>query len=425
MSQVTKLADHWKKSLTYTEKGAIDKIRCNAVLLIANGPFAGMIGRNDFSGKMFWIKTPPDDMPGCIAPVKGEEFNEDHHVNYVQQWLVKTYGVRFPDEKVASACAIASYHSRFHPLRDWLSSLRWDGVSRLDTLLQDRFGVTPSRYASKTMAWWMMSAVARIYEPGIKADCMIILQGAQGARKSSALSLLCGDEYFLDHVPSIEGKDAAIAIQGKWIVEECELEAMTKSDERTFKSFVSRRTDDYRPPYGKTNVQRPRTVVFAGTSNSDKLFSDISGSRRYWPYFCAVTGPIDLHAIRENRDQIWAEAVARYNGGEQWYPSEDMLDEIMAQQEERFDADVWEPRIAKQVDDWEDHSTKTDFTVGELLEAFGVPPAQQNRAMAMRVGGTLIRMGYKQTGRRNIGGKRYRTYEMKRRLIREPGEDDQ
>lgn len=415
MGEIARLDEHWKKSLIYTQKGGIDKLRCNCTLLLSNGAFSGMLAYNEFTEKTFWAKA-PETFHGITTPKVGEEFSDVDHIDYVQSWLARVYGVKFAEATILSACLAAARHTRVHPLRSWLRSLKWDGKTRLHSLLADRFGVVPSRYASETMKWWMISAVARVFEPGCKADCMLILQGAQGSRKSSALSLLCSPEYFLDRLPDLSNKDCAIALNGKWIVEEAELEGMGRSELSTFKGFVSRQGDDYRPPYGKVNIFKPRSVVFAATTNNQKIFADWTGNRRYWPHHCAITKPMDLSGLRADRAQLWAEAVALYEQGEQWHPTDEMLDEITEQQEERYDADVWEVKIAQTVEMWETKSTKSDFTTSELLDAIGVTPSQQNRQMSGRIGASLHRMGYLTTARRIIGGKRYSVYQLRQKL---------
>lgn len=415
MSEVARLDEFWKKSLIMTMKGGIDKLRCNCTLLLSNGPFRGMLAYNEFSEKTFWAKA-PETMNGLVIPRAGEEFSDIEHLDYVQAWLARTYGVKFAEQTIIGSCMAAARQNRVHPLRTWLRGLKWDGTKRLESLLADRFGVEPSRYASETMKWWMISAVARVFEPGCKADCMLILQGSQGSRKSSALSLLCSPEYFLDRLPDLTTKDCPIALNGKWIVEEAELEAMGRSEFTTFKGFVSRLGDDYRPPYGKINVFRPRSCVFAATTNNQKIFGDWTGNRRYWPHNCASTKPIDLSGLRADRSQLWAEAVALYDDGKQWHPTDEMLDEITEQQEERYDADVWEVKIAQVVEMWETTSRKSDFTTSELLDAIGVTPSQQNRQMSGRIGASLHRMGYTTTARRVIGGKRYSVYQLRQQL---------
>ncbi len=415
MSEVARLDEHWKKSLIYTQKGGIDKLRCNCTLLLANGPFRGVLAYNEFTEKTFWLKT-PEQLNGLINPRAGDEFSDTDHLDYVQAWLARTYGVRFGEQILLASCMAAARHNKVHRLRTWLRGLKWDGVKRLETVLADRFGVEPSRYASMTMTWWMTSAVARVYEPGCKADCMLILQGAQGSRKSSALSLLCSPDYFLDRLPDLSTKDCAIALNGKWIVEEAELEGMGRSELSTFKGFVSRVGDDYRPPYGKVNVFRARSCVFAATTNNEKIFADWTGNRRYWPHRCAVTKPMDLAGLARDREQLWAEAAALYDAGKQWHPTDDMLDEITEQQEERYDSDVWEVKIAQTVEMWETKSTKSDFTTSELLDSIGVLPSQQNRQMSSRIGAALHRMGYATNARRVIGAKRYSVYQLKQQL---------
>jgi len=425
MSNVIKIDQHWITALCHDKKEGLQKIRSNARLLITHGKLAGHLAFDEFSDRTFWLKSPPN-ISGFPAPLAGEEFSDVDHVDYVQNFLAKhelQFPCVFPDTMLYTACMSAARMNRVNPLRSYLRGLTWDRKPRLGTMMADLFGAQHSRYVSKIAIWWMVSAVARVIQPGCQADYMLILQGAQGLRKSTALQTLCGAEYFIDKIGNVEGKDAAIALVGKWIIEEGELDSMVRSELTAFKGFVTRKVDDYRPPYGRGNIKRPRTCVFAATTNGEKIFTDPTGNRRYWPVTCGAE--IKVEQIEKLRDQLWGEAVSLFEGGEQWHPTKEMVQEVQDQQEERYDADVWENQIASIIDTWESASSKVDFTVGEVLNSIGVQPAQQTRQMSTRVGISLTRLGYTSDGRRLIGGKKFAVYKLKDRLpMREPGEDD-
>ena len=169
---------------------------------------------------------------------------------------------------------------------------------------------------------------------------MLILEGAQGILKSSALQALA-EPWFMDRISALGGKDAAMEIAGVWLVEMAELDALLKAALPATKSFVTRRQDRFRPPYGKHVIDRPRQCVFAGTINPiGGYLKDPTGGRRFWPVSC---GLIDLEALIRDRDQLWAEALVRFRGGAPWWLETTELQALAAaEQEARFEVDAWE-----------------------------------------------------------------------------------
>jgi predicted P-loop ATPase len=143
-----------------------------------------------------------------------------------------------------------------------------------------------------------------------------VLEGKQGAGKSSILRALAGDEWFHDGLSDMHGKDASAALRGKWIIELPELSAMRRSDTEAVKAFLSRTEERYRPAYGRTEVIKPRRCVFAGTTNRNDYLTDDTGERRFWP---VTVGAVKLDELTQDREQIWAEAVDLYRNGARWW----------------------------------------------------------------------------------------------------------
>jgi predicted P-loop ATPase len=224
----------------------------------------------------------------------------------------------------------------FHPIRSYLESIRWDGVERLDRWLSANVGVEDTGYAHAVGARWLISAVARIYRPGVKADCCLILEGPQGSKKSTALKTLSGP-YFTDELADLGTKDSALQTRGVWIIELSELDTLSRSEVSRIKAFMSRTTDRFRPPYGKRLIESPRQCVFAGTVNHSSYLRDETGACRFWPVAC---GSVDIDHLARDRDQLWAEAKLRFDAGAVWWlDSSELMDAAAEEQADRFEGD--------------------------------------------------------------------------------------
>jgi putative DNA primase/helicase len=302
---------------------------------------------------------------------------------------------------------------RVHPVRDYLGSLTWDGVPRLEPWVCRYLGAEDTPLNRAFGSLWMISAVARIMRPGVKVDHMLILEGPQGAKKSTALKVLAGEDWFTDELAEIGSKDAAQQMRGVWIIEIAELDAIGRAEVSRIKAFLTRTTDRYRPPYGRHVVTVPRQCVFAGSVNPDTYLRDETGNRRFWPVRC---GPIDLDGLRRDRDQLWAEAVARHRDGAIWWLEDPALIVAAgAEQDARYQADAWDTLIERWLafekrrvnhghggyDDWRDEEVErdaplSDVSVGEILQhAIGIEPGRWSRADQMRVTAYLKANGWR------------------------------
>jgi putative DNA primase/helicase len=244
--------------------------------------------------------------------------------------------------------------NRYNELQKYLKGLHWDGKRRLrrwlfkylnadDALIGDELKSRDAvRYLEKVGAKTLVAAVARAFQPGCQVDTMTILEGPQGLLKSTVWRVL-GGEWFTDAYLHLQDKDAFAIIQGMWIVEWSELEALTRAEASTVKRFLTTHKDRYRTWYGRRAGDVPRTCVFVGTVNQEEYLKDIE-NRRFWPVRC---GRIDIAALRRDRDQLWAEAVRWYRRGLSWWvrPRERKLFEV--QQESRYIYDALEDKIVE------------------------------------------------------------------------------
>ncbi len=258
-----------------------------------------------------------------------------------------------------AALTVALSHP-FHPVRDYLTSLAWDGELRIDYWLSTHLGASWSDYVAAVGSRFLVSAVARAFRPGSKVDTCLILEGEQGKLKSTALSTLFGQSWFTDELPDIRKKDAAIQLLGIWAVELAELDALEGVAVSSIKKFISRSIDRFRPPWGTHAVNVPRGCVFAATVNHSTYLKDETGGRRFWP---VKTGHIDRHALAADRDQLWAEAVTRYQAGDPWYLETAKLVALAREeQDSRYESDPWEHRIRLFI------NGREDVSITEILE---------------------------------------------------------
>jgi predicted P-loop ATPase len=345
-----------------------------------------------------WTSPPPFN-----SKVKRPIIDEDYVS--IQHWFRERHLPKWSIVNVQLAVEWAAKQRAFHPVREYLDGLRWDGHQRIPTWLADYLGAPGSEASDLPPVgrWWLISAVARAKRPGCKADHMLVLEGPQGVGKSTAASIL-GGEWFSGELGDLRDKDAAQSLAGVWIVEMSELDAMRKADATRVKTFLTLRADHFRPSYGRNVVDRPRQCVFCGTTNENRYLQDPTGARRFWP---VKIGGLDADALARDRDQLWAEAVALYQSGERWWPQgEQECAELATVAELRYTADPWEPILAELME-----STTDSWTVSRLLSGvLHVEVERQDRAAATRVGAIMARLPSIEVVRVRIGNSRVATY---------------
>jgi predicted P-loop ATPase len=254
----------------------------------------------------------------------------------------------------ARRSAAVAKEYKFHPVEDYLDGLKWDERARLATWLSVYLGARHGRYTEAVGPASLIAAVARIKRPGCKHDHMPIIEGPQGIFKSAAVKVL-GAPWFADEIAEFGTKDASMQIKRAWFLEVPELHSMPAHKVERAKSFLSRTTDMFRPPFGHEVIESPRQCVLRGTTNSDQYLRDETGARRFWPV--RVVDRIDIKALERDRDQLFAEAVHLYAKGDPWWLTDASLVREAAQAaDERYIQDPWQDQIAAYVEDLDETS---------------------------------------------------------------------
>lgn len=322
----------------------------------------------------------------------------DSHTAKLAVWLQKL-GLPVTMRHVETGLAAVVRSLEVDPLGEYLNDLPWDGHERIGTWLHDYCGADASDANSIMGSKFLIGAVARALRPGCQMDNMLVLEGDQGMRKSSAIKIL-GGEWSGENIPDFHSKDAMQIIGTKWITEVGEMAATRRSDIQHLNAFVTRREDTFRPPYGRHPITVPRWSVLIGNYNPDGtgVLEDPTGARRFW---IVAVRAIDTDALTKDRDQLWAEAVFCYKRGDPWWlTSDDENLPVAAQQSARRDNDAWLPAIDKYVTvepftGSPRPSHLEPITTWEVLEkAIGMSVKDIERRDQMRAGKCLREIGY-------------------------------
>lgn len=346
----------WTKRLTVSANGGYEKTLNNIMLIMQNVPeLHGCAMQDDFSNRI----SAAEGLPWR----EGGGYWSDSDTTELRKHFETRYKFRPGKQDVKDAVIALAASQRYHPVRDYLNALVWDGVPRLDTVFIDYLGAEDSQYTRTVTRKSLVGAVARVMRPGCKFDYMLVLVGEQGRNKSTIISKLAGADWFSDSLVTFDGKSAFEAITGKWLIEVPEMHAFDKATLNQAKAFITKQSDFYRAAYAEFPEDRPRQCVFFGTTNNVECLRDETGGRRFWP--------VDIDAaprkksvakqIDEERDQIWAEAVARWKEGESLYLPEGIEQEAEKVQEEHRESHPWTETIQNFLDrdipcDWDSWS---------------------------------------------------------------------
>lgn len=392
----------WKTTLIRSEEGKM-RVRgsaggANAVTILVNDPrWAGVLAYDEFAETIVTLKPAPwrlVDAPKVIEP--GDWTDED--TARAQYWLSDSYHLELGESHVLNAVKTAAHKNRVHPVREWLDSLRWDGRKRVPTWLVDVMGCEDTPYVRAVGQAWFISAIARAYRPGCKVDTVLVLEGKPGIFKSSVLRAIVGDPWFLEmSITDVSNKDAMQVLKRKWIAEFPEIDGLSRSEQAHVKAYFSRQVDTYRASYGRGSRDFPRQTVFAATTNKNEYLVDETGGsgRRMWPVQCRQG---DLARAQAMREQLWAEARARFESKEEWHIRDpELRDAEREEQEARLRSDPWEFDIAKWLSKPVDAGRPRavhGVTTSDVLACVGVDIGKRTHAEAIRVGAILRKLGW-------------------------------
>ncbi len=378
----------WRSLLLRTEKGSPKALLANAAIALRDAPeWAALLSYDAFRqhsllrGKAPWSNSTDDRVWTDIDDVRAA------------MWL-QHQGIAVSPDTTSHAVESVAREMTFHPVIDYLKRCVWDGEHRLDDWATTYLGVRPNAYVSAVASRFLISAVARVAQPGCKADCALILEGKQGTLKSTALRTMF-HPWFTDELAELGTKDASIQLSGAWGIEIAELDSIKRGDVSRIKAFLSRTTDRYRPPYGRRTVDQPRQCVFAGTVNDNDYLRDDTGGRRFWPIEC---GRIEIDALIADRDQLWAEAWTMYQLDNPWHLDTALLNDVATvEQEIRRLEDPWQTEITKFVEG------QASVIPSEFLSHIGRPLKDQTQLDQNRVVACLKVIGWRKQSLRVDG----------------------
>lgn len=380
---------NWLKKLKIHSQTAMPlKTSDNILIILNNDPLLkGKIAFDEFAKR-----------PVCIGatPWRGQEKNSiarswtDTDDAGLRHYIEKTYGITGKD-KISDAFILCAESHKYHQIKDYLLSLTWDGVNRLDNLFVDYLGAMSTEYVRAVTRKSFVAAVARILSPGVKYDTMPVISGKQGIGKSTLLKKM-GKDWHNDSISAFKGKEAPEQIQGYWIIELGELAGFNRSESNDVKQFLSRTEDVYREPYGKRTVENKRQCVFFGTTNDSEYLKDATGNRRFLPIDTGIVAPTKsvFRDLDVEVDQLWAEALARWYAHEPLFLSDEVNEVAVKEQDTHKVSDPREGLVREFVSrklpsDWgaRDLAKRRLYWSGEFDRKEGV--VARNRVCAIEI----------------------------------------
>ena len=344
----------------------------NALVLFAElEEWRGVLAFDEMQDKVVYLKQPP--LPKWQHMHKVDRYCPLRDIDYtrIEQWFASVHSIRLGSENSRKAIDLQASANRIHPIRTYLERClaEWDHEPRLATgAVVYLHAKDEHQLSNEFFRRWMISAVARVFEPGCQVDHTLVLEGRQGCGKSEflqSISKVDGRSYYKSLAMDLSNKDAVAGLhQGAWIIVMSELASMLRTSTQSVKDFLTSREDRYRKSYGHVEEVHPRSCVFAADTNETEWLRDNTGGRRLWPVRC---GTIDTDLATQDREQLWGEAVSQYRSGEAWHlDSVDLTAKATEIQLQRLETDPW----AEKIDLWLRKQGANPF---KLLEVFEGP----------------------------------------------------
>lgn len=392
----------WKAGLRYKpdDRTLEPKAFANFRLLLTFHPaVSGKIRFNSFTGEIEIGAVPWREDSARMRLLS------DSDIVRAREWLQGS-GLTPTKEESHAAIIEAGKSQAYDPVVDYLAGQVWDGKPRIDRWLIDIFGVRDTPYARAVGSKWLISACARAFDPGCKADYMLVLEGGQDIGKSSALRVLASPDWFTEFVSDLrDHKRFVEQITGKWIIEFAELATLGKSDMEMVKAVITMQVDRVRLSYAHTASNLPRRCVLAATINpkaGGTYLTDETGNKRFWPVLCQW---IDIDRLKNARDQLWAEAAQRYRAGEQWWLTNEERDDAVRHQAARVAKSPWE--------DWLSEpgrlAERDEWTSVQLLDLLKIPVRDQKQSDKNEIARIMNGMGWVNKVRK-VNGRAVRTW---------------
>lgn len=336
--------EDWMSGLKVNKRGIVVDTLSNLILILSKDPkLKGVVFNSHFDGM---------EIIGEVPWKHPDKWWRDADDAQLISYIDSAYGL-FSKVKYFTAIAKVADDRSYHPIKEYLNSLpEWDKVARVDTLLIDYFGAEDNEYVRAVTRKTLCAAVARVFKPGVKFDYMLVLNGQQGAGKSTFLRKL-GGQWFNDSLSLSDTRDktAAEKLQGFWLMEVGELAGLRKTDVETLKAFISRQDDVYRASFGRRATPHQRQCIFIGTTNSEHGFlRDITGNRRFWPVNLGIGTKTSWSMTEDEVAQIWAEVMTRYREGEELCLTKNLEQYAEIMQKEAMETDEREGLVEAYLD---------------------------------------------------------------------------
>lgn len=396
----------WQKELVWTDDGLKVMVHNLMLVLEQHDAWKGVLAFDTFQQRLVKRKeTPYGGQPGPMTD--GDEVE-------IAAWFGRrdTYRIGVPTMMAREASIAVARRHQFHPVRDYLDGLKWDGTDRIPTFFSDFCGINQTELTLQFALNFFISCVARIYDPGCQARLMLVLEGEQNIKKSTLARVLCGEQWFADIGAAASDKDFYQIIQGRWVVEISELASFARAESSHIKRAISTNVDRFRQSYGRNAEDFPRQCIFFGTVNNQNWQKDETGGTRYMPLWVTE---VNIDAIRPIRDQLWAEAVVRYRNKESWW---ELPATAKDEQDARYEDDVWTSSVFRWLEgkmhatQYGNHTKRDAFgKVSEcsaaeiLLFALNIDTKDQDKSKQTRIGNIMLRLEWKRGQRRMAGAK--------------------